>query len=150
MANRFAQSQFRPKNVAKYMGDAGHIRARSSWETSFMMMCDTNPNILKWSSETVRIPYTDPLTNRKTSYVPDFFIQYVDKLGQIHNEIVEIKPVSQTLLEKVGRNQRNKIEYVRNQAKWAQARIWCKGQGLEFRILTEQELFVNSRIPRSQ
>ncbi len=114
---------------------------RSSWEWSFMRFCDTNPSIQKWASEAVKIPYRDPLTGKQTIYVPDFFIQYVDKMGKMNVELIEVKPASQTILERVGKNKYNQAQYVKNQAKWQAANIWCKQQGIKFRILNENDLF---------
>jgi len=106
-----------------------------------MKFCDTHPSIQKWASEAITIPYRDPLTNSNKVYLPDFFIQYVDKLGHLHNEIIEIKPASQQILERVGKNQYNQAQFVKNQAKWAAATIWCKQQGIKFRVLNENDLF---------
>ena len=114
---------------------------RSSWELTFMRFCDTNPSILKWASEAIQIPYKDPLTGKSTVYVPDFFIQYVDKQGRMLTELIEIKPSSQQILERVGKNKFNQMQYVKNQAKWAAAGAWCKQQGLRFRILNENDIF---------
>lgn len=118
---------------------------RSSWEWSFMRFCDTNESVQKWASEAVRIPYRDPLTGKATVYVPDFFIQYVDKTNKIIVELIEIKPASQTILERVGKNKYNQAQFVKNQAKWSAANIWCKQQGIKFRILNENDLFQNGQ-----
>jgi hypothetical protein len=108
-----------------------------------MKFCDTNPSVQKWASEAISIPYRDPLTGRQTIYVPDFFIQYVDKNMKTHVELIEIKPASQTILERVGKNKFNQAQYVKNQAKWAAATVWCKQQGIKFRIVNENDLFHN-------
>ena len=108
-----------------------------------MKFCDTNPSVQKWASEAISIPYRDPLTGRQTIYVPDFFVQYVDKNMKTHVELIEIKPASQTILERVGKNKFNQAQYVKNQAKWAAATIWCKQQGIKFRIVNENDLFHN-------
>ena len=117
---------------------------RSSWEFTFMNFCDNNPSVQKWASEAIQIPYRDPLTNKNTVYVPDFFIQYVDKRGTVLTELIEIKPSTQTILERVGKNKYNQAQYVKNQAKWAAATIWCKQQGIKFRILNENDIFSNT------
>ena len=116
---------------------------RSSWELTFMLFCDNNPSIEQWASEPVKIPYKDPLTGKHTVYVPDFLISYVDKNQKKHVELVEIKPAKQTLKEKVGKNPYDQAQYVKNQAKWAAANIWCKQQGIKFRIVNENDLFHN-------
>lgn len=129
------------KNPHKYVGTKSPIY-RSSWEWSFMNFCDSHASIQKWASEAIAIPYRDPLTSRQTIYVPDFFIQYLDAQGRIMVELIEIKPASQTLLEKVGKNKYNQSQYVKNQAKWTAANIWCKQNGIKFRILNENDIYV--------
>ena len=107
-----------------------------------MRFADTNKSVVKWASEAIKIPYIDPTTNRPSMYVPDFFIQYVDKGGTINNELIEIKPQSQALMEKVGKNKHNQYQYVKNVAKWRAANHYCSKNGLKFRILTENDLFI--------
>ena len=106
-----------------------------------MKFCDTNPYVTKWASEAVNIPYKDPLTGRQTIYVPDFFIEYVDKFSRRHLELIEVKPASQTILERVGKSKYNQAQFIKNQAKWAAANIWCKQQGIKFRIVNENDMF---------
>jgi hypothetical protein len=140
MASKFARGKFTITQPEKYVGTKIPTY-RSSWEWSFMRFCDTNKSVQKWASEAVNIPYRDPLTGRQTIYVPDFFIQYVDKNNKIIVELIEVKPASQTILERVGKNKYNQAQYVKNQAKWAAANIWCRQQGIKFRILNENDLF---------
>jgi TnsA endonuclease N terminal len=140
MATKFSRGKFAMKNPEKYVGTKMPTY-RSSWELTFMNFCDTNPNILKWASEAIQLPYRDPLTNKQTVYVPDFFIQYVDKQGRMLTELIEVKPSSQQILERVGKNKFNQMQFVKNQAKWAAASAWCKQQGLRFRILNENDIF---------
>lgn len=140
MSNKFAKAKYNITNPEKYVGTKQPIY-RSSWEFSFMRFCDTNPAIQKWASEAINIPYKDPLTGRNTIYVPDFFIQYLDKNNRLNVELIEIKPASQTLLERVGKNKYNQAQFVKNQAKWQAANIWCKQQGIKFRILNENDIF---------
>ena len=140
MASKFARGKFTMTQPEKYVGTKIPTY-RSSWEWSFMRFCDTNKSVQKWASEAVNIPYRDPLTGRNTIYVPDFFIQYVDKNNKMIVELIEVKPASQTILERVGKNKYNQAQYVKNQAKWAAANIWCRQQGIKFRILNENDLF---------
>lgn len=138
--SKFAKGKFTIKNPEKYVGIKTPTY-RSSWEWSFMNFCDTNPSVQKWASEAITIPYRDPLTGRNTIYVPDFFIQYVDKNNVMNVELLEIKPASQQILERVGKNKANQAQYIKNQAKWQAASAWCKQQGIKFRILNENDLF---------
>ena len=138
--SKFARGRFAMTTPEKYIGTKTPIY-RSSWEWHFMRFCDTNPNVQKWASEAVQIPYKDPLTGRQTVYVPDFFIQYVDKNSKMIVELIEIKPASQTLLERAGKNKYNQAQFVKNQAKWQAATIWSKQQGIRFRVLNENDIF---------
>ena len=78
MLPRFARGKFYPKNAEKYVG-LKTPTYRSSWEHAFMRLCDEHPNVYKWASESIKIPYRHPFTGKYTVYVPDFFIVYVDK-----------------------------------------------------------------------
>jgi hypothetical protein len=142
MASKFARGKFTMSQPGKYVGTKMPT-FRSSWEWSFMRFCDTNPSVQKWASEAISIPYRDPLTGRQTIYVPDFFIQYVDKNNKMHVELIEVKPASQHILERVGKNKYNQAQFVKNQAKWTAANAWCKQQGIKFRVLNENDLFHN-------
>jgi hypothetical protein len=137
---RFAQGRFEMKNPEKYVGKKTPL-ARSSWEFVFMRMLDEHPGVQNWASESVQIPYRDPLTGRSTVYVPDFFVVYLDKNKKKHAELVEVKPASQTLREKVGKSLYNKEQYVKNLAKWEAATAWCKQQGIRFRVVNEDDIF---------
>jgi hypothetical protein len=138
--SRFAQGKYVIINPEKYIGKKSPTY-RSSWELHFMRFCDSNLHIQKWASEAISIPYRCPFTGKQTIYVPDFFIQYIDKVGKTHVELIEVKPQNQTVLEKVGKNRHNQIQYAKNVAKWRAAQAWCKQQGIKFRIVNEQDLF---------
>lgn len=142
--SKFAQGVYTLKNPHKYVG-LKQPRYRSSWEFNFMRFADTNASIQKWASEAISIPYRDPLTGRQTIYVPDFFIQYLDKQSRIIVELIEIKPSSQQLIEKVGKNQYNQAQFIKNQAKWQAANMWCRQQGIKFRVLNENDIFHNGK-----
>jgi hypothetical protein len=137
---KFAQGRFEMKNPDKYVGTKTPL-ARSSWEFVFMRMLDEHQGVEKWASESIQIPYRDPLTGKYTIYVPDFFITYVDKNGAKHAEVVEVKPASQTLLANVGKSVYNQQQYIKNMAKWEAATKWCKQQGIKFRVVNEEHIF---------
>jgi hypothetical protein len=137
---KFAQGRFEMKNPAKYVGKKSPL-ARSSWEFVFMRMLDEHPGVQSWASESIQIPYRDPLTGKSTIYVPDFFVVYVDKTGSKHAEVVEVKPSNHTFREAVGKSRYNQEQYVKNLAKWEAAGAWCKQQGIKFRIVNEGDIF---------
>jgi hypothetical protein len=138
--SKYAQGQFQMKNPKKYVGTKTPTY-RSSWEFVFMTFCDNNPAIMQWASEAIRVNYRNPLTNKNTIYVPDFFITYVDAHGKQHAEVVEVKPTKETNLTEAGRSPRAQAAAIINMAKWEAARAWCKQQGLTFRVVTEQDIF---------
>ena len=144
MAVKFAKGKFTMKHPEKYVGTK-IPQYRSSWEFAFMRFCDTNESIQKWASEAIQIPYKDPLTGRQTVYVPDFFIQYIDKSNKLHVELIEVKPASQTILERVGANKYNQAQFIKNQAKWTAANAWCRQQGIKFRVINENDIFSQTR-----
>lgn len=136
---KFLQGKYSVQNPSKYVGSKQPF-CRSSWEMVFCRMCDTRPDIVKWASEPMRIPYTHPVTGQVTTYVPDFMIQYIDRDGRTHVEMVEIKPSGQTTLENA-RGDGNRAAAIVNAAKWQSAYEWCANQGIRFRVITENEMF---------
>ena len=141
---KFAQGKFTLKNPDKYVGKGTPIY-RSSWEFAFMRFCDEHKAISQWASEPIKIPYRNPLTNRQTVYVPDFFIAYADAKGKNRVEVIEVKPENQTVKEKLGRSKYNQAAWVKNQAKWEAAAKWCKQRGIFFRIVNEGDIFHQGR-----
>ena len=141
---KFAQGKFQLKNPDKYIG-LGTPTYRSSWEWAVMNMCDTNPAIQRWASESIKIPYRNPLTGKQSVYVPDFFVNYVDANGKQHAELWEVKPAKQTGLKEAGRSKYAQAHAVINMAKWEAARAWCKHQRIVFRVLSENDIFYNGK-----
>ena len=141
---RFAQGKYNLKNPAKYVGGKTPTY-RSSWEFAFMRFCDEHPSVEQWASESIRIPYRNPLSGKHTIYVPDFFIVYTDKGSKKRVELIEVKPKNQTVKEKLGNSRTNQAHWVVNQAKWGAASAWCKQKGIIFRVISEDDIFHNGR-----
>lgn len=141
--SKYAQGKYQIQNPAKYVGNKTPTY-RSGWEWTFMQFCDNNPSVIQWASEAVRINYRNPLTGKNTIYVPDFLITYQDANGRQHAEIVEIKPKKETTLEGA-KNIRDQASAILNMAKWSAARAWCQAHGLNFRVVTENDIFHQGR-----
>ena len=107
-----------------------------------MRFLDNHPSVLQWSSECVKIPYFNPVKGKQSIYVPDFLIIYVDKNGHQHAELIEVKPSSQTTMENA-RSTRDKLAVAINMSKWRAAAAWSRQNGVNFRLVTEKELFAN-------
>jgi hypothetical protein len=105
-----------------------------------MVFCDNNQHIQQWASESIRIPYVNPITGKGSIYVPDFFITYQDKSGTTHAEVIEIKPKKQSLIESKA-SSRDRAVVAVNYAKWSAATKFCQRAGLGFRVVTEEDIF---------
>jgi hypothetical protein len=141
---KYAQGFFIPKNPEKYVGN-GKIRYRSSWEMTFMIFCDSNPKVIKWASESIQIPYRNPLSGKQTIYVPDFFVVYQDRNGKTISELIEIKPKAQTMITEKTRSARDRASIAVNHYKWQAANAWCSRMGIKFRVITENDIFYSGR-----
>ena len=137
---RFARGKFAFKNKEKYIG-LKTPTYRSGWEHAFMRLCDEHPNVAKWASESIKIPYRHPFTGKYTVYVPDFFIVYNDKEGRKHAELVEVKPKAQTTMENAGRSHAKQKQVVINNAKWEAASAYARQHKIRFRVVSEEQLF---------
>ena len=100
---------------------AGRIFLRSSYESTFARQLDADKNVLSFTSEPMRIPYT--WEGSRKNYVPDFLVEY-------HNgskEVIEVKPASLVNNEIV-------------EAKKLAAEKFCKSLGVNYRVVTENDL----------
>ena len=140
---KYANGKFTVKNPEKYMGKKSPTY-RSSWEFAFMNFCDNKPAVLNWTSESVKIPYFNPVSGKNTVYVPDFLIVYVDANQKQHTEVVEVKPSTETTMESA-RSYRDKLSVAINMAKWAAADAWARANNMRFRVITEYDIFKNQK-----
>ena len=141
--SRWAQGNYVIINREKYAGN-GTPRYRSGWELSFMKFCDTNDHVLQWASESIAIPYRHPITGKMTQYIPDFLITYRNRDNTMRAELIEIKPKSQSVIESK-MNSRDRAVVAINYSKWHQATLWARNNGMTFRVITEDDMFVNGK-----
>lgn len=139
--------EFVPKNREKYIGKAETIIYRSSWELTALQFFDNNPNVVRWSYEDILIDYLKPLPNgnlKKAKYIPDAYVEYYNRKGELKKELLEIKPKKQTKRSRsrnVSQKMYENYVYAVNMAKWEAAERWCKRHGIVFRIITEISIF---------
>lgn len=141
---KYKQGVFRPKFPEKYVGTLP-IYFRSSYELKFQRWADSNPNVITWASESIIVPYQNPLTGRVSRYFTDFNIVIKDKTGKLQKFLIELKPSSQTQAPVQKGKQlktfvRQQHEYVKNRAKWEAAKQFAESRGMVFTILTEKHL----------
>jgi hypothetical protein len=142
------KGKYKVINGQKYKGDCTKVIYRSLWERRFMIYCDTNSSILRWSSEEIVIPYKAPIERKTRRYYPDFYIEVKRSDGKKDNIVVEVKPKKQTQAPKVQKTKTKR--YLRevktwgiNSAKWKAAVKYCKQRNWRFLILTEDQLLSN-------
>ena len=147
--SKYHQGLFHPRHPEKYVGDVNNIVYRSSWELRFLQICDSNDNIIQYASEEFSIPYLSPIDNKVHRYYPDYLIKVKESNGSIKKYVIEVKPKRQT--EKPKKRSRVTKTYINemrlyavNQAKWKYAQEFCKDNLLEFKIITEEQLFNNN------
>lgn len=146
MQSNFIQGTFYPINKEKFMGPSS-CQYRSSYELKFFRWADTNPNIIKWGSENIIIPYINPLDNKVHRYFVDNYVIFKDNEGNHKKLLIEIKPSSQTVKPNENRRKKKSTRYyeqvawVTNQSKWEAAKKWAEKHGAIFTLLTEKDLF---------
>jgi hypothetical protein len=140
--------RYKVKNPKKYEGDHTKVTYRSLWERHAFKWADDNPDVLKWSSEEVIIPYLYEVDNRYHRYFMDLKLVY--KEGTM---LVEIKPDKETRIptgnKKTKRYLNESFTYVKNINKWNAAQEYCKERGWVFRIWTEKNEPLKTLIPKS-
>jgi len=94
---------------------------RSGYEATVFELLDSWNKVLAYNVEEIKIPYI--FEGKQHEYIPDIFVAFTDG----SKEIWEIKPASQTNLEK-------------NKSKWFFAENVCKDRNWTFRVITEQEI----------
>ena len=137
--SKYAQGKYQLQNPAKYVGNKTPTY-RSGWEWTFMQFCDNNENVLQWASESIRIPYRNPLTGKQSMYIPDFLVTYRGPNNTTKAELIEIKPKKQSLIESKASDRDRAIVAV-NYAKWDSATKWAKRNGLTFRVINEDMIY---------
>lgn len=146
MPRQYLQGKFKPNNPKKYNGDVNGIFFRSSWELAYFKWLDKTDSVIRWSSEEIVIPYISPLDNKTHRYFPDVCATMKTTSGGIKTFLVEIKPFRETQQPKVPkRKTKNYLTevttYLKNQAKWENAKIWAADRNMEFIVVTEKDLF---------
>ncbi len=148
MGQGFSKGFFHPRHPEKYVHGKTKDRIvfRSSWEEDFCIFLDNNTRVLRWSSEPFAIPYMKPTDKRMHKYYPDFWFEYVDKNGEIIQEVIEVKPLNQiSQPNPTGKKPKQQIyeslTWAINTAKWKAATEFCNKYNMKFRLITENKQF---------
>ena len=165
----FYQSVYRIKNLDKYIGSIDTKtwqltqrppHTRSSWEYRVCTWCDSNVNVLKWGFECVLIPYIG-MDNRRHKYIVDFYVEVKKRDGSIGKQLWEVKPLKDgpTIVngkwsylnrptppkrksKKAMKNYMYSMrQYITNCKKWQAVESFCKVRCMEFKVVTENDVF---------
>jgi len=139
--------RYRIQNISKYEGDHSKVFYRSLWERQAFRWLDENPQVKKWNSEEVVIPYICKTDGKHHRYFVDLKIIFEN--GKTY--LVEIKPEKQTIAPKTPSNNTKRtavspkyikevLGYVKNTSKWEAAEEFCKRKGWIFEVWTEKTL----------
>lgn len=141
------KGKYSPKNPKKYVGNSKDITYRSLKERSIMAFFDESDHVLRWSSETVVVPYVYSIDNSVHRYFVDFFMEMRCRSGNIVKIIIEYKPHIQTLPPKKPKTRKGEsrylseqLTYIKNQDKWKHAKEFAKKNSLDFVVITEHDI----------
>ena len=149
----YYKGQYIPENKEKCLNiqiQKQYPIFRSSYERKFFYWLDNNANVIRWGSEIIKVPYIYAVDHRKHNYYTDIYCEIVDKSGDTKKFLIEIKPSSQTIAPKKPKiNNRKAVRryvyemkrYIQNQNKWKAARAFANSNNMEFKIITEKDLF---------
>ena len=148
-----SKGYYTTQNPSKYIGIMP-ISYKSSWEFAFCRFCDINDKVVKWSSESLEIPYK--LTNKigqteNHRYYPDFYLEMISHTDKEKYDrlVIEIKPKHETLppiqpirqtLKMLENYEYSLNTFKKNIHKWAHTKEWCAKHNLKFIIITEDDL----------
>ena len=147
--NKYKQGVYRPVNIQKFDGKK-NPRYLSSWELKFFKWCDINPYVVKWSSESVCLPYISPVDKKMHRYFVDNTV-HIKEGNKIVKYLIEIKPHKQTQPPTSHGNKKDTTilyetaRFAVNQAKWISAKSWCKKNNYVFQIVTEKDFNLFTR-----
>lgn len=147
MARNYNQGRYVLKNPQKCINGTNDVRYLSSYELECWKWADTNENVVRWGAETVVVPYYSSVKGRKSRYIVDMYLEYIDKQGIRRKALCEIKPFVYTKKPKDSNKKKKEtliqeqLTWVTNNEKWQAAKKYAEDRGWEFRILTEKQIF---------
>lgn len=139
----YRQGYFYPQNKEKFVGKEPRAVYRSGLELEYFKTLDKNPNVIKWGSEEIVVPYF--FENAWHKYYVDLFVIFKNG-DNIKKFFIEIKPYSQTIEPKVNKRKKPMTilyeakQWAKNKEKWKAANEYAQKNGWEFKILTEKDI----------
>ena len=144
-ASKFKQGIYTPINKEKYKGNTNPVY-RSALESKFFYFFDTNPNVIAWASESIVVPYYNPVDKKIHKYYVDLIAAIKDPNDKIEKYLIEVKPLAHTMAPIPSNRKKTStiiyenLMYNQNQCKWKAATEYAAKQGMKFVVLTENYL----------
>ena len=140
---RFHQGYYKTINSEKYIGKELPIY-RSGIEREFFIFLDKNPNVLRWASEPLGIPYFDSVKRCNRKYYVDNYIE-IKEGNIIKKYLVELKDHKET--KKPDPKSKKKkttliyeqLAFETNCCKWKYAIEFSKKNNCEFLLLAHSK-----------
>ena len=140
---RFHQGYYKVQNISKYIGNEPPV-FRSGIELKFFKFCDSNPNVLHWSSENIPIPYRDTVQHKNRTYYVDNFVE-IKEGNTIKKYLVELKDHKETKKPDPKSKQKKSTKlyqsliFENNCCKWKYAMEFAKKNNMEFLLLAHSQ-----------
>ena len=144
--SKFKQGIYNPLNPGKYKGNNASPVYRSALERKFFYYFDNNPNVVAWASESIIVPYYNPVDRKNHRYYVDLIAAIKDHTGKVTKYLIEVKPYSQTFIPTPSSRKKpstvmyENLMYNQNKCKWEAASAYAEQKGMKFIVLTEKYL----------
>lgn len=130
------------------------VEYRSQLEFEYFHKLERSNNIIKWSSEQIKVPYINPVRTKeegrpiKNNYYVDLYVE-TKNMGTLLVEIKPQKEINAIRDNKVPKRTKNKKEstyryemkmYMINRSKWMYANKFAKERGWQFICVSEKDL----------
>lgn len=145
------QGKYRIVNQDKYLGSISAKSKelalyRSSWELIAFVYLDLNPDVVRWGSEIIRVPYKlDIDIHKGVNKVRNYYVDLYYETTNGNKYLIEIKPNAEKYMPKTPKKKtiwyyKSVAEYVKNRNKWNYATAFAKERGLIFEIWSEDQI----------
>jgi len=141
--------RYLPKYPEKYLGVGKVPIYKSRNELVVFNRLDTDPKVIRWGYEIIKIPYFFRVDSRIHRYEADIYCEIMVN-NVIQKYIIEIKssddliPPQKPKVHSLKGNsnyRRNQFTYIKNMDKWTAAKQFCDANNIKFLLLTEKEIF---------
>lgn len=137
--------EFFPKFPNKFKGPKPIIY-KSRLEYYLMLYLDKNPAIVEWGYEKTIIPYYDTGLKKNRRYFIDFSAKIRTGINTFKTVLIEVKskkethPPIRTPKQSIHTFNEAMRVWMTNSSKWKAAKNYARLHGLEFVVITEDQL----------